>query len=97
MLFKKANGQVYDVDVSKASLVILTPLAGAESILSRFTSGEISGMMQWARTQQPGNGSINLTNWPGWQEACERLQLDAGRAREVAAALLARLGASLPQ
>lgn len=94
MLFKKANGQVSDVDVSKASLVILGPSAGAESILSQFTSGEISSMMQWARAQGSASGSINLANWPGWQEACERLHLDAGRAREVAAALLARLGAS---
>lgn len=93
MLFKKANGQVSDVDVSKASLVILGTSAGVESILAQFTNGEISSMMQWARTQRSANGSINLVNWPGWQEACGRLHLDAGRAREVAAALLARLGA----
>jgi hypothetical protein len=94
MLFKKANGQVSEVDVSKASLVILGPSAGAGSILSQFSSAEISSMMQWARMQQPADGSINLVNWPGWKETCGRLHLDAGRAREVAAALLARLGTS---
>ncbi|KFC73301.1 hypothetical protein [Massilia sp. LC238] len=94
MLFKKANGQVSDVDVSKASVMILGPSVGAESILSQFTSGEINGMLQWARTHRSANGAINLVNWPGWQDACERLHLDAGRAREVAAALLARLGTS---
>ncbi|MBD8658499.1 hypothetical protein IFT68_23070 [Oxalobacteraceae sp. CFBP 13730] len=63
--------------------------------MAQFHIGEISRMMQWARIhQQPANGSINLVNWPGWHGACERLHLDAGRAREVAAALLARLGAS---
>lgn len=94
MLFKKANGQVIGVDVSKSSLVILGPSASADSILSQFTSGEISSMMQWAQTQQPAIGSINLASWPGWQEACARLHLDAKRAREVAVALLARLGTS---
>lgn len=91
MLFKKASRQVNDVDVSKASLVILGPSSGAESVLEQFTSGEISSMMQWARAQQSANGSINLVNWAGWTDACGRLHLDAGRAREVAAALLARL------
>lgn len=94
MLFKKANGQVSDVDISKASLAILGPSAGGESILSQFTSGEIRSMMQWARAQRSASRAINLVNWPGWQEACDRLHLDAGRAREVATALLARLGAS---
>ncbi|SFC51552.1 hypothetical protein [Massilia yuzhufengensis] len=94
MLFKKANGQVSEVDAWKASVVILGPSDGAESILSQFTSAEISSMMQWAQTQQSANGSINLVNWPGWKDACGRLHLDAGRAREVAAALLARLAAS---
>lgn len=95
MLFKNANGQVNDVNVSKAALVILGPSPdGAESILPRFTCGEISGMMQWARVRQPANGSISLASWPGRQEACEYLHLDAGRASEVAVALLARLDAS---
>jgi hypothetical protein len=91
MLFKKTNGQVSDVDVSKASLVIIGPSAGAESILSQFTSGEIGSMMNWAREQKAADGAINLAGWPGWQGACERLHLDAGRASEVAAALIARL------
>lgn len=94
MLFKKSNGQVSDVDVSKASLAIIGPSAGAESILSRFTSGEIGSMMQWAREQKAADGAINLARWPGWQAACERLHLDAGRAREVTEALLARLSGS---
>lgn len=92
MLVKKANGQVSAVDVSKASLVILGPSDGAESILAQFTGAEISSMMQWVRTQQSASGPINLVNWPGWKDACGRLQLDTCRAREVAAALLTRLG-----
>lgn len=91
MLFKKTNGRVSDVDVSKVSLVILGPSDGAESILLQFTSSEIGSMMQWAREQKPTDDAINLARWPGWQAACERLQLDAGRAREVAEALLAHL------
>lgn len=91
MLFKKANGQVSDVDVSKASVVILGPSTVAESILSQFTSGEIDSMMRWTREQKAATGAINLARWPGWQAACERLHLDASRAREVAEALLARL------
>jgi hypothetical protein len=82
---------VSHVNVSKASLVILGPSGGVESILSQFTSGEIGSMMQWAREQKATDGAINLARWPGWQAACERLYLDAGRAREVAEALLARL------
>lgn len=71
--------------------MILGPLDGAESILLQFTSSEIGSIMQWAREQKPTDDAINLARWPGWQAACERLQLDAGRAREVAEALLARL------
>ena len=91
MLFKKANWQTYDMDVSKAPLMILGSSADTESILSQFTSDEIGIMTQWAREQKAADGAINLVRWPGWQRACECLHLDAGRAREIAEALLARL------
>ena len=91
MLFKKANGEIFNVDMSKAIPLILYPSANAESILSKFTDAELDSMLQWTREQKPVSGAVNLASWPGWQDAHERLNLDSGRAREVVDALFARL------
>ncbi len=91
MLFKKANGETINVDMSKATPLIPYPSSHAESVLSKFTDAELESMLRWAREQKPADGAVNLACWPGWRGACERLNLDAGRAREVTDALFARL------
>lgn len=97
MLFKKANGETINVDMSKATPLIPFPSSNAESILSRFTDAERSDMIRWAQNEtKTARGAVNLACWPGWQDACVRLHLDARRAHEVTEALLARLATTGP-
>lgn len=94
MLFKNAKGEVKYMDASSAAAVILVGSNNAESILSQFSAVEMGDMIRWARAEASTGNAVNLARWPGWQSACARMNLDAGRAREVASALLARLTAA---
>lgn len=73
--------------------MIISPEGGGESVLSKFSEAELGEMLRWAQAQKGAGKGVNLASWSGWAD-CLRMSLDAGRAREISEALLARLQAT---
>lgn len=77
-----------------STFMIISPEGGGEAVLSKFSEAELGEMLRWAQAQKGAGKGVNLASWPGWPDACLRIRLDAGRAREISEALLARLQAT---
>lgn len=77
-----------------STFMIISPEGSGESVLSKFSEAELGEMLRWAQAQKGAGKGVTLASWPDWQDACLRMRLDAGSAREISEALLARLRAT---
>lgn len=77
-----------------STFMIISSEGSGESVLSKFSDAELGEILRWAQGQKGAGKGVNLASWPGWPDACLRMRLDAGRARDISEALLARLQAT---